>query len=74
MRLALKQLAGQQVRKQNQDLGALLLVVNSISEKADARNWQSLPTVFQTLAYHFMKALTMFNKCLCTIKKEQCLL
>lgn len=43
LRLALKQLAEEQLRKQNQNLGALLSVVNAVSEKADTRNWQSLP-------------------------------
>jgi len=43
LRLALKQAAEQQVRKQNENLGALLSVVNAVSEKTDTRNWQILP-------------------------------
>lgn len=43
MRLAVKQAAEQQARKQNENLGALLSVVNAVSEKADTRNWQTLP-------------------------------
>lgn len=43
MRLALKQAAEQQVRKQNENLGALLSVINAVSEKSDTRNWQTLP-------------------------------
>lgn len=43
IRLAIKQATEQQVRQQNQNLGALLSVVNSVSEKADTRNWQTLP-------------------------------
>jgi len=43
LRLALKQTAEEQTRKLNQNLGALLSVVNAVSEKADTRNWQTLP-------------------------------
>lgn len=43
MRLALKQTVEQQASKQNQNLGALLSVINAVSEKADTRNWQTLP-------------------------------
>ena len=43
MRLALKQAAEQQVRKKNENLGALLSVINAVSEKSDTRNWQTLP-------------------------------
>lgn len=43
LRLALKQVAEQAVRRKNQDLGALLSIANTISEKADTRNWQTLP-------------------------------
>ena len=43
MRLALKQTAEYQVRKQNENLGALLSVLNAVTEKSDTRNWQSLP-------------------------------
>jgi hypothetical protein len=43
LRLATKQLAEQQVRNQNQGLGAALSIVNAISEQADTRNWQLLP-------------------------------
>lgn len=42
-RLALKQAAEEQTRKQDENLGALLSVVNAVSEKADTRNWQTLP-------------------------------
>ncbi|MES2558990.1 MAG: hypothetical protein V4590_04585 [Bacteroidota bacterium] len=43
LRLALKQVAEQQVRKENQGLGMALSLVNAISEQADTRNWQLLP-------------------------------
>ena len=43
MRIASKQAAEQQVRKQNENIGALLSVINAVSEKADTRNWQTLP-------------------------------
>ncbi len=42
-RLAIKQASEAALRKQNEDLGALLSVVNAFSEKADTRNWQTLP-------------------------------
>lgn len=43
LRLALKQLAEQQARKQNEGLGAAISIINAISEQADTRNWQLLP-------------------------------
>ena len=42
LRLAVKQAAEYEVRKKNENLGALLSVVNAISEKTDTRNWQTL--------------------------------
>jgi hypothetical protein len=43
LRLALKQVAEAQLRKENQGLGVALSLVNAISEQADTRNWQLLP-------------------------------
>ncbi len=43
MRLALKQAAENTMRSKNQNMGALLSVLNAVSEKADTRNWQVLP-------------------------------
>jgi hypothetical protein len=43
LRLALKQIAEQQVRKENEGLGMLVSAVNAATEKADTRNWQTLP-------------------------------
>lgn len=43
LRLALKQVAETQLRKENQGLGVALSLVNAISEQADTRNWQLLP-------------------------------
>lgn len=43
LRLALKQIAESQVRKQNELAGAGLSLVNAITEQADTRNWQTLP-------------------------------
>ena len=43
LRLATKQAAEIAVRQQNQDLGAVMSLANAISEKADTRNWQTLP-------------------------------
>ena len=43
LRLALKQIAEEQVRKESEGLGMLLSAVNAATEKADTRNWQTLP-------------------------------
>lgn len=43
LRAALKKTTEQSLRKENEGLGALLGVVNAITEKADTRNWQTLP-------------------------------
>jgi len=43
LRLALKQGSEELLRKKNANLGALLSLVNAVSEKADTRNWQTLP-------------------------------
>lgn len=43
MRLALKQLAEYKLRQKNENLGALLSVLGSVTEKSDTRNWQTLP-------------------------------
>lgn len=43
LRVALKKYVEQQVRKENEGLGLLMSVVNFASEKADTRNWQTLP-------------------------------
>ncbi len=43
LRLATKQAAEYALRQENQDAGALLSIVNALTEKADTRNWQTLP-------------------------------
>ena len=47
LRLALKQASEQAVRQVDANLGALLSIVNSVSERADTRNWQTLPFAIQ---------------------------
>jgi hypothetical protein len=42
-RLAIKKLAEQQVKNENETLGEALNILNVLTEKADTRNWQSLP-------------------------------
>lgn len=42
-RLALKQSAEEAIRKENEEVGTLLSVFNAVTEKADTRNWQTLP-------------------------------
>lgn len=43
LRMALKQAAAAAARKENENLGAALTVFNAVTEKADTRNWQTLP-------------------------------
>ncbi len=43
LRAALKKAAEKSARKEDNGFGALLGVVNAITEKADTRNWQTLP-------------------------------
>ncbi|MHB9147051.1 MAG: COG3014 family protein [Candidatus Amoebophilus sp.] len=43
LRVALKKIAEYQLRKQNEMLGTILGVVNFATEKADTRNWQTIP-------------------------------
>lgn len=43
LRVALKKAAEYQLRAANQDLGAALGIFNALTEKADTRNWQTIP-------------------------------
>ena len=43
LRVALKKAAEYSAREQNEDLGAILGLVNAVTEKADTRNWQTIP-------------------------------
>jgi hypothetical protein len=43
VRAALKKAAEHSMRKENEGLGAVMGLVNAITEKADTRNWQTLP-------------------------------
>lgn len=43
LRLAVKQVSEELVRKKNENLGTLVSIFNSLTEKADTRNWQTLP-------------------------------
>jgi hypothetical protein len=43
LRAALKKAAEQAIRKKDDRLGAVLGMVNALTEKADTRNWQTLP-------------------------------
>lgn len=47
-RLATKKAAEYAARDQNQNVGSLVGIVNAITEKADTRNWQTLPN---TISY-----------------------
>ncbi|MCD4655488.1 hypothetical protein K8T06_16330, partial [bacterium] len=43
LRLAIKQSIEHAVREEDPGLGAVVSIINAISEKADTRNWQTLP-------------------------------
>ncbi|MFZ6663114.1 COG3014 family protein [Peijinzhouia sedimentorum] len=43
LRVALKKVAEQQMKKEDKNIGAIIGLINAASEKADTRNWQSLP-------------------------------
>jgi len=43
IRAALKKVAEYEMRKENKALGSLFGIINAITEKADTRNWQTLP-------------------------------
>ncbi|MBI9062597.1 MAG: hypothetical protein JEZ14_11475 [Marinilabiliaceae bacterium] len=43
LRLATKKALEEAARNENENLGALVSIVNAMTEKADTRNWQSLP-------------------------------
>jgi hypothetical protein len=43
VRAALKKVAEYQVRKSDKALGSVIGLINAITEKADTRNWQTLP-------------------------------
>jgi hypothetical protein len=43
LRAAMKKAAEHSVRKEDDRLGAVIGLMNAITEKADTRNWQTLP-------------------------------
>jgi hypothetical protein len=43
LRAALKKATEHSLRKEDERLGAVIGIVNAITEKADTRNWQTLP-------------------------------
>jgi len=43
VRVALKKVSEYQLKKEDKALGSILGIVNAITEKADTRNWQTLP-------------------------------
>lgn len=43
LRLAVKQATEQIVRRENENVGAILGILNTVTEQADTRNWQTLP-------------------------------
>ena len=43
LRAALKKATEHSIRKEDERLGAVIGIVNAMTEKADTRNWQTLP-------------------------------
>ncbi len=43
IRVAMKKVTEYEVRKSDKTLGSLIGLINAITEKADTRNWQTLP-------------------------------
>ena len=43
LRAAMKKVAEYEMRKENKALGSLFGIINAVTEKADTRNWQTLP-------------------------------
>lgn len=43
LRLAIRQATEQVVRRENQNVGAVLGILGAVAERADTRNWQTLP-------------------------------
>ncbi|MBS1490366.1 MAG: hypothetical protein JSS93_07550 [Bacteroidetes bacterium] len=43
LRVAIKKAEENQIRKENETLGAIVGLLNAVTEKADTRNWQTLP-------------------------------
>jgi hypothetical protein len=43
LRVAVKKATEYSVREQNNDLGAVISLVNAVTEQADTRNWQTIP-------------------------------
>jgi hypothetical protein len=43
LRIAIKKAAEQSLRKEDKNLGSVLGMINALTEKADTRNWQTIP-------------------------------
>jgi hypothetical protein len=68
LRAAVKKAAEHSLRKEDETLGALIGLVNAITEKADTRNWQTLP---HSIYYTRVPLKTGENKVTFTLKGEQ---
>jgi hypothetical protein len=61
MRLATKKLAEELLAKENANAGTALSLVNALTEKADTRNWQSLPSSIQYSRIPLKRKKTTIN-------------
>ena len=68
LRAAAKKAAEHSLRKEDETLGALIGLVNAITEKADTRNWQTLP---HSIYYTRVPLKEGDNKIAFTLKSEQ---
>ncbi|SEW37303.1 COG3014 family protein [Chitinophaga arvensicola] len=64
-RMAIKKLAEQQIKKENESLGEAFNLLSILAEKADTRNWQSLP---HTIYYSRIPLKKGQNKLVLTLK------
>jgi hypothetical protein len=61
LRLATKKALEQVVNKQDQNIGAVVGIVNALTEKADTRNWQTLPYSISYTRIHLKEGENQFK-------------
>lgn len=62
-RVAIKQASELALREKNEELGAVLSVVNAATEKADTRNWQTLPSKISYSRLFLKEGIHTLNLC-----------
>lgn len=69
-RIALKKLAEYELKKENEAAGALLGLAGALAEKADTRNWQSLPSFISYTRIPLHKGENTLNLKLTTVNGQ----